>query len=131
AFGEMLAFGYARERGAQTIVVRLFNSVGPRQLGSYGMVLPRFVSQAIEGEDLTVYGDGTQSRCFTHVFDTVDAIVSVADSKRAVGNVFNIGTTSEISIRGLAERVIERTGSHSRIRFVPYEEAYGEGCEEL
>ena len=79
AFGEMLAFGYARERGAQTVVVRLFNSVGPRQLGSYGMVLPRFVSQALKGEDLTVYGDGTQSRCFTHVYDTVEAIVAVAD----------------------------------------------------
>ena len=78
----MLAFGYARERGAQMVVVRLFNSVGPRQLGSYGMVLPRFVSQALEGEDLTVYGDGTQSRCFTHVYDTVEAIVAVADSRR-------------------------------------------------
>jgi UDP-glucose 4-epimerase len=131
AFGEMLAFGYARERGARAIVVRLFNSVGPRQLGSYGMVLPRFVEQALRGEDLTVYGDGTQSRCFTHVFDTVDGIVAVADSRRAIGNVFNIGTTSSITIQELAERVIERTGSRSRIRYVPYEEAYGEGFEEL
>ncbi|MFL5907216.1 MAG: NAD-dependent epimerase/dehydratase family protein [Solirubrobacterales bacterium] len=131
AFGEMLAFGYARERGAQTIVVRLFNSVGPRQLGSYGMVLPRFVSQALADEDLTVYGDGTQSRCFTHVYDTVDGIVAVADSRQAVGNVFNIGTTSEITVQALAERVIERTGSRSRISYVPYEQAYGEGFEEL
>jgi UDP-glucose 4-epimerase len=131
AFGEMLAFGYARERGAQTVVVRLFNSVGPRQLGSYGMVLPRFVEQALAGDDLTVYGDGTQSRCFTHVFDTVDAIVAVANSSRAVGNVFNVGTSSEITVQELAERVIERTGSRSRISYVPYVEAYGDGFEEL
>jgi UDP-glucose 4-epimerase len=131
AFGEMLAFGYARERGAETMVVRLFNSVGPRQLGSYGMVLPRFVSQALEGEDLTVYGDGSQSRCFTHVYDTVDGIIDIAESDRAIGNAFNIGATQDITIRELAERVIEQTGSHSRIRYVPYREAYGEGFEEL
>jgi UDP-glucose 4-epimerase len=131
AFGEMLAFGYARERGAETRVVRLFNSVGPRQLGSYGMVLPRFVSQALRGEDLTVYGDGSQSRCFTHVYDTVDAIVAVAESERAVGDVFNIGATKSITIQQLAERVIERTRSSSQLRYVAYEEAYGEGFEEL
>ena len=131
AFGEMLAFAYARERGTRTVVVRLFNSVGPRQLGSYGMVLPRFVSQALEGNSLTVYGDGTQSRCFTHVYDTVDAIIAVADSERAVGGVYNVGSTREITIRGLAERVIERTGSSSQIRHIPYELAYGEGFEEL
>jgi UDP-glucose 4-epimerase len=131
AFGEMLAFGYARERDARTVVVRLFNSVGPRQLGSYGMVLPRFVSQALKGDDLTVYGDGTQSRCFTHVYDTVEAIVAVAESERAVGGAFNVGATREITIQKLAERVIERTGSSSRIRHVPYREAYGEGFEEL
>ena len=131
AFGEMLAFGYARERDARTVVVRLFNSVGPRQLGSYGMVLPRFVSQALKGDDLTVYGDGTQSRCFTHVYDTVEAIVAVAESERAVGGAFNVGATREITIQRLAERVIERTGSSSRIRHVPYREAYGEGFEEL
>jgi nucleoside-diphosphate-sugar epimerase len=131
AFGEMLAFGYARERGAETVVVRLFNSVGPRQLGSYGMVLPRFVSQALAGEDLTVYGDGTQSRCFTHVYDTVGGILSVADDRRAVGRVFNIGTSRETTVQELAESVIARTGSNSRIRYVPYELAYGEGFEEL
>ena len=131
AFGEMLSFGYARERGAQTVVVRLFNAVGPRQLGSYGMVLPRLVSQALAGEDLTVYGDGTQSRCFTHVYDTVEAMVAVAASDRAVGGVFNIGASTEITIQALAERVIERTGSSSRIRHVAYREAYGEGFEEL
>ena len=131
AFGEMLAFGYARERGADTAVVRLFNSVGPRQLGSYGMVLPRFVSQALSGEDLTVYGDGTQSRCFTHVYDTVDGILGVAESQDAVGEVFNIGASTEIAIQELAERVIARIGSSSRIRFIPYREAYGDGFEEL
>src|SRR5262245_24657052 len=129
AFGEMLAFGYARERGVETAVVRLFNSVGPRQLGSYGMVLPRFVSQALKGEDVTVYGDGTQSRCFTHVYDTVDGILAVAGSESAVGDVFNIGASSEITIDALAQRVVERTGSSSRIRYVPYEEAYGDGFE--
>ena len=131
AFGEMLSFGYARERGARTVVVRLFNSVGPRQLGSYGMVLPRFVEQALNGEDLTVYGDGTQSRCFTHVFDTVEAIVAVADLNGAVGRAFNVGASKESKIKDLAERVIARTGSSSRIRYVPYELAYGEGFEEL
>jgi nucleoside-diphosphate-sugar epimerase len=131
AFGEMLAFGYARERGARTVVVRLFNSVGPRQLGSYGMVLPRFVEQALNEEDLTVYGDGTQSRCFTHVSDTVEAIVAVADLNSAVGRVFNIGASASITIRELAERVIARTGSRSKVRYVPYELAYGEGFEEL
>jgi UDP-glucose 4-epimerase len=131
AFGEMLAFGYARERGAETIVVRLFNSVGPRQLGSYGMVLPRFVSQALEGQDLTVYGDGTQSRCFTHVYDTVDGIIAVADSPRAVGDAFNIGASRSITINELAGLVIDRLGSRSKIRYVPYGEAYGEGFEEL
>ncbi len=130
-FGEMLSFGYARERGAKTIVVRLFNTVGPRQLGSYGMVMPRFVSQALSGEDLTVYGDGAQSRCFTHVYDTVEAMIAVAESKSAVGRVFNVGASTEITIEELAERVIERTGSSSRIRHVPYEEAYGDGFEEL
>jgi UDP-glucose 4-epimerase len=131
AFGEMLAFGYARERGADVAVVRLFNSVGPRQLGSYGMVLPRFVSQALDGEDLTVYGDGAQSRCFTHVHDTVAGILAVADHERAIGRVFNIGTSRELTIMQLAERVIERTGSSSAIRHIPYELAYGEGFEEL
>jgi len=131
AFGEMLAFGYARERDAEVVVARLFNSVGPRQLGSYGMVLPRFVSQALAGENLTVYGDGTQSRCFTHVYDTVEAILGLADSQKALGRVFNIGASTEITIRELAERVIERTESASGISFVPYEEAYREGFEEL
>ena len=130
-FGEMLAFGYTREQDAEMIVVRLFNTVGPRQTGAYGMVLPRFVRQALAEEDLTVYGDGTQTRCFAHVEDSVDAILRLMAHGQAVGQVFNVGASSEITIAELAARVIERTGSSSKIRFVPYEEAYGEGFEEL
>jgi UDP-glucose 4-epimerase len=130
-FGEMVAFGYARERGAEMIVIRLFNTVGPRQTGAYGMVLPRFVRQALAEEDLTVYGDGTQTRCFAHVEDSVDGILRLISHEDAVGQVFNVGASSEITIAELATQVIERTGSASKIRFVPYEEAYGEGFEEL
>ena len=131
AFGEALALGYHREIGAENVVVRFFNTVGPRQTGMYGMVLPRFVRQAVAGEDLTVYGDGTQSRCFAHVFDSVDAVLRLLDSDAALGQVVNIGRDTDITIFGLAERVIERAGSDSRITFVPYEEAYDEGFEEL
>jgi UDP-glucose 4-epimerase len=131
AFGESLAHALHREQGAEIIVVRLFNTVGPRQRGRYGMVLPRFVRQALAGEDLTVYGDGTQSRCFAHVHDTVGAIMLLLDRDDALGEVFNIGSTTEISIMELAKRVIARTGSTSTIQLVPYEEAYDEGFEEL
>ena len=131
AFGEALALGYHREVGAENIVVRFFNTVGPRQTGRYGMVLPRFVRQAINDEDLTVYGDGTQSRCFAHVYDSVEAILRLLETDDAIGRVINIGRDREISILGLAERVIERAGSGSRISFVPYEQAYDEGFEEL
>ena len=130
-FGEMLAYGYHREHDAQNVVVRLFNTVGPRQTGAYGMVLPRFARQALLGEELTVFGDGTQSRCFAHVRDVVEAIVGVAEEDAAIGQPFNIGASDEISILELAERVIERAESTSAIRFVPFEEAYGEGFEEL
>ena len=131
SFGEALALGYAKELGAKNIVVRLFNTVGPRQTGMYGMVLPRFVRQAVSGQPLTVYGDGTQSRCFAHVNDTVEALVRLLDCDDAVGHVFNIGNDTEISIMGLARRVIARSGSDSDVRFVPYTEAYDEGFEEL
>jgi UDP-glucose 4-epimerase len=130
-FGEMLAHSYCRERGAEMIVARLFNAVGPRQTGYYGMVLPRFVKQALEGRDLTVHGNGTQTRCFTHVLDTVHALVLLFDSDRAVGNVYNVGSPTEVAIVELARRVIEHTGSSSTIKLVPYEEAYGDGFEEL
>jgi UDP-glucose 4-epimerase len=131
AFGEAVALGYHREREADNVVARLFNTVGPRQSGAYGMVLPRFVGQAIAGEDLTVYGDGSQSRCFAHVFDTTRALVMLMDEEGARGRAFNVGRSSEITILELAELVIERTGSASGIQMVPYDEAYGEGFEEL
>jgi UDP-glucose 4-epimerase len=131
SFGEALALGYAQELGAKNTVVRLFNTVGPRQTGMYGMVLPRFVRQAVTGQPLTVFGDGTQTRCFAHVHDTVEALVRLLDCEDAPGRVFNIGNDAEISIMGLARRVIARSGSDSDARFVPYSEAYDEGFEEL
>lgn len=131
AFGEALAFSYAREHGSDMIVARLFNTVGPRQTGAYGMVLPRFVRQALAGDDLTVYGNGTQSRCFAHVLDVVYGIVLLLEEEKAVGRAFNIGATTETAIVELARNVIERTGSDSAIRLVPYDEAYDDGFEEL
>jgi UDP-glucose 4-epimerase len=131
AFGEALAYSFARDQGSRMTVARLFNTVGPRQTGAYGMVLPRFVRQALAGDDLTVYGNGTQSRCFAHVLDVVQAIVLLLDDERAAGRVFNVGAATETAIVELARRVIERTGSDSKIRLVPYEEAYEDGFEEL
>lgn len=128
---EILAFEYWRERGLPTIVARLFNCVGPRQSGAFGMVVPRFVQQALAGKDLTVFGDGTQSRCFAHVMDTVSGLISLLDSDKAIGDVFNVGAQNEISVRGLAELIIEMTGSPSRITFVPYREAYEPGFEDM
>ena len=131
AFGEALAYSYAREQESRMTVVRLFNTVGPRQTGAYGMVLPRFVRQALVGEDLTVYGNGTQSRCFAHVLDVVHGIVLLLDDERASGQAFNVGSSSETPIIELARTVIERTASRSKIRLIPYEDAYDEGFEEL
>jgi UDP-glucose 4-epimerase len=131
AVGEAISLGYHREREGDTVVARLFNTVGPRQTGAYGMVLPRFVSQALAGKDLTVYGDGSQSRCFAHVYDTTRALVMLMDEEGARGTAYNVGRSVEITIHELAETVIERTGSDSGIRMVPYDEAYGEGFEEL
>jgi UDP-glucose 4-epimerase len=131
AVDEIMAYEYWRERGLPTVVVRLFNCSGPRQTGAYGMVLPRFVRQALNGEDLTVFGDGTQSRCFCHVVDTVDALLRLLDSPWCVGEVFNVGSHNEISISALAELVIELTGSPSGIRMVPYGEAYEPGFEDM
>lgn len=130
-FGETLCHAYHSQNGAPTIVTRLFNTVGPRQTGAYGMVLPRFVRQALAGESLTVFGDGSQSRCFTHVWDTVDAILALLDTELAVGQVYNVGSSIDVSIVELAERVIKAAESSSSLRFIPYEEAYGEGFEEL
>jgi UDP-glucose 4-epimerase len=131
AYGEALVYSYTKEQGCWMTIVRLFNTVGPRQTGAYGMVLPRFVRQAMAGSDLTVYGNGTQSRCFAHVLDVVQGILLVVGEERAAGRAFNIGAGTEIPIVELARRVIERTGSDSTIRLVPYEEAYDEGFEEL
>src|SRR4051794_19952967 len=130
AFGEILALGYHKQ-GAENIIVRLFNTVGPRQAGQYGMVLPRFVAQALAGDDLTVYGDGTQSRCFMHVYDTVRALLTLLETEDAAGKVFNVGSTEEIGIEELALRVIEHTNSASEIRHVPLEVAYEPGFEEV
>ena len=119
AFGEALANGYHIELGARNTVGRLFNTVGPRQTGRYGMVVPSFVRQALAGQDVTVYGDGCQSRCFAHVQDTVRALLLLLDSEDAPGQVFNVGSSTEVTIRDLAERVISRAGSSSEIRHVP------------
>jgi UDP-glucose 4-epimerase len=131
SFAEALAYALHRERAAETIVARLFNVVGARQTGAYGMVLPRFVRQALDGEDLTVYGDGVQSRCFSHVADVVEAMLVLVDTDAALGRPFNIGADTEIAITELARRVLERCKSTSGISFVPFEDAYGEGFEEL
>lgn len=128
---ELLAFAYHRERGLPTLVVRLFNTVGPRQTGAYGMVLPRFIGQALRGEALTVYGDGRQSRCFCHVSDAVEALLGLLDEQRAEGDVFNIGSTEEISIVELANLVIEESGSSSAVELIPYAEAYEHGFEDM
>jgi UDP-glucose 4-epimerase len=131
AIDEFLAMAYWRERGLPTIVVRLFNTVGPRQTGCYGMVVPRLVGQALAGEPLTVYGNGHQTRCFCHVADVVRALFGLMTEESAYGNVFNVGATSEISILDLARRIIELTGSGSDISMIPYDEAYGEGFEDM
>jgi UDP-glucose 4-epimerase len=130
-FGEALAHGYYRDCGADVVVARLFNTVGARQAAAYGMVLPRFVRQALAGEDLTVYGNGTQTRCFTHVADSVEALLLLLDCDAATGQVYNVGSQTEIPVIELARRVIDATGSESRIQLIPYEDAYGEGFEEL
>jgi len=131
AIDEFLALAYCREKRLPVIIVRLFNTVGPRQTGRYGMVVPTFVGQALEGRPLTVYGDGTQSRSFTFVGDVVRALVALADEPRAVGQVFNIGNGHEITIRALAERVKALTGSASPIVTIPYDQAYEAGFEDM
>ncbi len=131
AIDEFLAIAYWRERALPTTVVRLFNTVGPRQTGSYGMVVPRLVGQALAGEPLTVYGDGRQTRCFCHVADVVLALFALATDERAYGNVFNVGATTEISIHDLAQLIIDVTDSKSEISLIPYGEAYGEGFEDM
>ncbi|MFC1699096.1 GDP-mannose 4,6-dehydratase [Candidatus Omnitrophota bacterium] len=131
AVDEMLSYVYWKEKGLPTVIVRLFNTVGPRQTGTYGMVIPRFVVQALKGEALTIYGDGTQSRCFLHVQDAVGALVQLMLNQRSQGQVFNLGSQEEITIKGLAEKIIQLTGSSSSIVYIPYDQAYEEGFEDM
>jgi UDP-glucose 4-epimerase len=128
---EILAFAHHKERGLATVVVRLFNTVGPRQSPAYGMVIPRLVRQALAGERLTVYGDGSQTRCFCHVSDVVDALLRLLDHPDAEGDVFNVGSTEEVSILELAERIRARTSGSSEVQLVPYDEAYETGFEDM
>jgi UDP-glucose 4-epimerase len=128
---EFLALAYWKERKLPIIIVRLFNTVGPRQTGQYGMVLPTFVRQALAGQPITVFGDGKQTRSFTYVGDVVDALIKLTAEPRAVGGVFNVGNTDEVSIRDLAERVKSISGSQSPIQYVPYDEAYEAGFEDM
>lgn len=131
AIDEFLAIAYWKEKRVPTVIVRLFNTVGPRQTGRYGMVIPNFVRQALRGDDITVFGDGSQSRCFTHVSDAVGALIGLGENKHAVGEVYNIGSDHEVTILQLAERIKELTHSDSRVVLVPYEKAYEEGFEDM
>jgi UDP-glucose 4-epimerase len=131
AIDEILAYVYWKEKKVPTVIVRLFNTVGPRQTGYYGMVIPRFVEQALKNEALTVYGTGNQTRCFLYVKDAVDAMIRLMESPAAVGQVFNIGSQEEISIRALAEMIISLSESSGEIIYVPYDEAYEEGFEDM
>lgn len=131
AVDEILANAYHRERGLETIVVRLFNTVGPRQSPAYGMVIPRLVHQALRDEELTVYGDGTQTRCFAHVHDVVDALVRLLGEPKAIGQTFNIGSNEEVTILELAKQIGEMCGSNAGVRMVPYHEAYEPGFEDM
>ncbi|HVC68653.1 MAG TPA: NAD-dependent epimerase/dehydratase family protein [Acidimicrobiales bacterium] len=131
AIDEILAFTYWKEKGLPAVIVRLFNTVGPRQTGAYGMVIPRFVAQALRHEAITVYGDGSQTRCFCYVGDIVRALSALIEHPDAYGRVFNLGSDEEISMAALAELIRDETGSTSKISFVPYEQAYEEGFEDM
>ena len=131
AIDEFLALAYWKERKLPVIIVRFFNTVGPRQTGQYGMVIPNFVRQALANEPITVFGDGTQSRSFTHVADVVDALLKLVAEPAAIGQVINLGNTQEVTIRALAERVRDLAGSSSSIKTIPYEEAYESGFEDM
>jgi UDP-glucose 4-epimerase len=131
AIDESLAYAYFVEKQLETRIVRFFNTVGPRQIGAYGMVVPRFVKAALGNEPITIYGDGNQTRCFAHVYDVIDAVIAIAFAKNTIGKVINIGNDFEISITGLAQKIISETDSKSKIVYVPYEEAYGDGFEDM
>ena len=131
AIDESLAYAYFVERQLETRIVRFFNTVGPRQLGAYGMVVPRFVKAALTDEPITIYGDGNQTRCFAHVFDVVEAVIDIAFAENTIGKLINIGNDFEISINDLAKKIINETNSNSEIVYVPYLEAYGDGFEDM
>ena len=131
ALDEFLALAYHQERGLDCVIVRLFNTVGPRQSGQYGMVIPTFVSAALAGRALEIHGDGTQTRCFCHVQDTIRALVGLMDARDVVGQIFNVGSTERVTIDELADRVLALTGSGSEIVRVPYDEVYGQGIEDM
>jgi UDP-glucose 4-epimerase len=131
ALDEWLALAYASEKKVPVVITRFFNTVGPRQTGRYGMVLPNFAQQALRGEPITVYGNGQQSRCFGHVNDAVEALLRLVATPAAWGQVFNVGTTTEVSMLDLARLVRETAGSASEIRLVPYDEAYPPGFEDM
>jgi UDP-glucose 4-epimerase len=131
AIDEFLAIAYWKERKLPTVVARLFNTVGPRQTGQYGMVVPNFVRQALSGKPITVFGDGKQSRCFTHVSDVVRALIGLMENEANYGHVFNIGNNNEITIGDLAKQVREMCASKSEITYVPYEKAYEQGFEDM
>ncbi|HET8677424.1 MAG TPA: GDP-mannose 4,6-dehydratase [Blastocatellia bacterium] len=131
AIDEFLAIAYWKEKRVPTVIARLFNTVGPRQTGRYGMVIPNFVQQALTGQDLTIYGDGSQTRCFTHVSDVIGALIAIAEHPNAVGEVYNIGSNHEITILDLAQKIRQMVGSESEIVFVPYDKAYEEGFEDM
>jgi UDP-glucose 4-epimerase len=131
AIDESLAYAYFVESKLETRIVRFFNTVGPRQLGAYGMVVPRFVRAALNDEPITIFGDGKQTRCFAHVYDVVDAVIAVAFADNTIGKVVNVGNDFEISINDLAKRVIKETGSQSKVVYLPYAEAYGNGFEDM
>ena len=131
AIDESLAYAYWVEKKLPTRIVRFFNTVGPRQLGAYGMVVPRFIEFALKNEPITIYGNGNQTRCFAHILDVIDAVMAVAFSEKTIGKVINIGNNFEISMNNLAKEIIKQTGSSSEIKYVAYEDAYGPGFEDM
>jgi UDP-glucose 4-epimerase len=128
---EFLALAYAQERGLDCTIARLFNTVGPRQSGQYGMVIPTFVEHALAGRPIQIHGDGTQTRCFCHVSDTIRALKGLMEEPAASGEIFNVGSGNKITILELAERVRTLTGSDSKLEFVPYDRVYGQGIEDM
>jgi len=131
ALDEFMALAYFKEREVPVVIARFFNTCGPKQAGQYGMVIPRFVRNALLGKPIVVYGDGTQTRCFTYIGDVVRAVITLMETEEAIGEVFNVGNTQEIQISELAQKVVELTGSSSKIEYMSYKDAYGEGFEDM